>query len=337
MYSIKPYEINGKTITVIDVEQENISCTFMDYGAAILSIVVPDQDGNMESVVMAYDNLADYIENKRHLNATIGPTAGRIQNATFTIDNHTITLDKNMDDTHNLHGGRDALSYSFFKYSIREESDQSVVTFTLTKQSNAQHYPGNQRYVIIYTVKPGKLEIEFLAETDQPTLVNLTNHAYFNLSGSMKRTILSHLVQIHASNYMTLQGMIPIGIEPVSPQYDRQTLQTVFQNPWEGLDHPYILDEVSLDKIQATLIDPISKRRLDVYTSYPCIVCYTDNVPMPYKLLFGAENKQHMGICFETQNPPNGIHVEGCVDSILRPKEDYYHKTIFAFSVEESS
>lgn len=335
MYSIKTYEVEGKTYTLIDVEQDRISCTFLDYGATILSIKVPDKNGVMESVLIEYDQLSSYIENKRHLNATIGPTAGRIQNGTFAIDHDVVTLDKNMDDTHTLHGGVDALSYAMFKYSIREESDQTVLTFTTYKQNTNQYYPGNQRYVIIYTVKPQSVTIEFLAETDHATLVNLTNHAYFNLSGNMKKDILSHHLQLNASRVMTLDGMIPVGIEDVPQNLDYRTMREVDSKEFQGIDHPYLLDDVSFDVVQATLIDPVSKRRLDVYTTYPAIVCYTDNVPMTYRLKYNAENTTHRGICFETQNPPNGIHVEDCIDSILRPQQDYYHKTVFAFSIEE--
>jgi aldose 1-epimerase len=102
-----------------------------------------------------------------------------------------------------------------------------------------------------------------------------------------------------------------------------------------GVDDPYLLDTKSIDDIAVTLIEPASKRRLDVYTTYPCVVCYTDNFPQTTPLGFERPNITHMGICFETQNPPNGIHVEDVESSILRPHERYYHKTIFAFGLAE--
>ena len=336
MHSVNHYHAGGRDVTFIEVRQENIRITFMDYGAAIVSIFVPDKDGTMESVLLAYDSLAQYIGNKRHLNATIGPTAGRIKDAAFEIAGHEYRLDKNFEDKHNLHGGKDALSYRTFDYSIMDEDGRTQVVFHTHMKRSEQNYPGNQEYRIVYTVTAGELRIEFIAETDTPTLVNLTNHAYFNLSGNLRSDILEHQMRIRASQVVALDDdMIPTGLADVADTpLDYRAMRPIKGPGFRGVDQPYVLDVVDPHVAQASLVDPVSGRRLDVYTSYPAIVCYTDNFPMPYSLLWDAPNRPHMGVCFETQYAPGGTHLETFYNPVLKPGERYYHKTVFAFTVE---
>lgn len=329
--------IDDQELVFIHVEQENITATFLNYGAAIYDIFVPDALGKMEGVVITYQELSSYIQNKRHLNATIGPTAGRIKDAMFTIGSKTHHIDPNFAEKHTLHGGKDALSYTLFDYQVVEEENQSEIIFKTRKKAGEQLYPGNQQYTIIYTVSSGTITIEYVAETDYPSLVNLTNHAYFNLSGNLKTNILHHEMRIRAIQAMTLDSeMIPYGVHTITnTPLDFTSLRPINKPSFVEIDDPYILTDCTLDHPQATLIDPTTKRRLDVYTTYPAIVCYTDNFPMTYNLAYGAKNERYMGVCFEAQNPPNGLVVEGVESSILHPDERYYHKTIYRFSIEE--
>ncbi|QMS84351.1 aldose epimerase family protein [Candidatus Xianfuyuplasma coldseepsis] len=337
MYSIKKIPVGDQVLTMITVNTPQLDISFIDYGAAIYDLQVPDKDGHKETVVLQYQNMQQYLENKRHLNASIGPTAGRIQNGVYTIDDTTIQLDQNFLKKHTLHGGVDALSYTFFDFELLEEEERVQVTFKTVKKQYFQQYPGNQEYEIVYTIEGLNITIEFIAKTDTPTVINLTNHAYFNLSGNLRSTIMNHEMQIHASTKLALDDeMIPYAVESITDTiYDYTDMQPIQKPGFPGIDDPYMLDHVGLDTIAATVQDPVSKRRLDVYTTYPCVVCYTDNFPQDDALAFDRDNVLHMGVCFETQNPPNGIYVEGVESSILRPHERYYHKTIFAFSVEE--
>jgi aldose 1-epimerase len=337
MVDITPVLVDNKTIHLITVTQPNIEVTFLDYGAAVYDLKVPDQNGKMETVVLQYKNIEDYIENMRHLNATIGPTSGRIQNAEFTLHGTTYQLDKNFEEKHNLHGGSDAFSYTIFDYDVLQEQNRCEVTFRAYQPDTKKGYPGNQRYKIIYTVLDSEVRIEFIAETDEETLVNLTNHAYFNLSGNLRHDIRNHHLKIDASKRMTLDDeMIPIGVESVlDTPYDFTEERPIDGGSFVENDYPYILDEVDRLVSQATLFDPVSKRQLDVFTTYNTIVCYTDNFPMPYALAFGAPNNKYMGICFETQLPPNGIHVADMDSAILRPGDRYYHQTRWLFQVRQ--
>lgn len=337
MYSIKKVTLDNQEITLISIETPSLDIRFIDYGAAIYDLKVPDKNGRKETVVLQYRSLEQYPFNNRHLNASIGPTAGRIKDGLFTIDDVSIQLDQNFQNKHNLHGGHDALSYTTFDFELMEEDERIQVAFTAFKKNYYQQYPGNQEYRIIYTIIGQCVTVEFIAKTDTPTLVNLTNHAYFNLSGNLQTTIMNHKMQIHATEKLALDDeMIPYGIENIEKTvYDYTHLQPIQKPGFPGIDDPYLLDKVGIDNIAATLIDPTSKRRLDVYTTYPCVVCYTDNFPQSDDLAYDRDNVLHMGVCFETQNPPNGIYVDGVESSILRPTDRYYHKTIFQFSLEE--
>jgi len=344
MYSVNFQQLNNKKFTFIEVKQKNIEITFMDYGATIMSIIVPDNKGNMETVIMGYQNLESYLENDMYLNAIIGPTSGRIQNATFSINNKKYKLDKNFLGTENLHGGKECFAFKFFSYEIIDNPNETKIIFAIEKHAENSSYPGNQIIKIIYTIKEGELLIEFIGETDEDTLLNLTNHAYFNLSGNMKNDILNHKLFVNSSKHMELNTkFIPYKIDDsINTRFDYTKFKKIKNNFYDGIynlktkgiDEPFILDNVSFDCLQVKYKDEVSHRVLKIYTTYPVIVVYTHNYPNNSDLLFGVINKRHLGICFEAQLPPNGININGIDNGILRKNEKYYHKTLFKFSVD---
>ncbi len=345
MYLTNTYKLNNNDFTFIEVTQKNIRITFMDYGATIMSIFVPDAAGNMETVVMAYDSLDSYIENDMYLNAIIGPTSGRIGNATFELNGKIYGLDKNFEGTENLHGGKECFAFKFFNFEVIDEKDQTKVIFTLEKREEESLYPGNQSIKIIYTISEGRLLIEFTGETDKDTILNITNHAYFNLSGNMKEDILNHKLYIDSSKHMELnESLVPIKIkDSANTRFDFRELKRIKHNFYEGIyelktkgiDDPFVLGTNSFDHLQVKYKDEVSKRVLKVYTTYPVIVVYTHNYPNNLDLLFKVPNKRHMGICFETQLEPNGINIKNINDGILKKDKKYYHKTLYNFSIEE--
>ena len=341
MHSINKYIANRREITFIELKNENISVTFMDMGATLISIFTKDKHGKSESILMAYKNLKDYIEGEMYLNATIGPFSGRIANASFTLNNKKIKLEKNFFKTENLHGGFETLAYKVFDYKVEENK----VIFTYRKKKECSKFPGNQTFKITYTLSDNDLLIEFEANTDEDTLVNLTNHAYFNLSGNLKSNIMDHTLQINSSKTLELnEKFAPVGVKETLPkQLDFKKEKHIKDNfyegiydlPEKGIDNPLLLDEVSFDIPQVILKDSKSGRKMEVYTTYPCVVVYTHNHPDKRPLLFGAKHEMHMGICFETQYEPNGINVEGLNKSILKKEDTYYEKTKLTFSIEE--
>jgi len=335
MYTIVKKLVKNQELNIIEVKQENIEITFMDYGAAILSILVPDKNGLFETVLMGYEDLESYIENPIYLNAIIGPTSGRIKDATFNINGKEYVLDKNHLNMANLHGGSETFAYKVFDYHIVDNLDSTKVIFTLYKKQEESKYPGNQKIEIIYTIEDGKLYIEFNADTDEDTLLNLTNHAYFNLSGNLKSKILNHELYLNSSNIIQLdQYSIPYKVENILyTNLDYKNPRKVQSNGFTGIDHPFLIDEVNIEIPCAILKDSVSKRKLEVYTNYECFVCYTHEYPDDSKLLFGIEQIKNMGICFETQHAPNGINIDGLEDSILRKGHKYSYKSLYKFSV----
>lgn len=334
MYKISKNKINGHEIHLIEVKHEKIEITFMNYGAAIKSILVPDKNGMFETVLIDYDDLASYIENPIYLNAIIGPTSGRIKNASFEINDVQYTLDKNHLGMANLHGGSETFAYKTFDYHVEENASATRVIFRLRKLEEESKYPGNQQIEIVYTIENTSLLIEFNAKTDKDTLLNLTNHAYFNLSGNLKSNILEHELYLNSSNIVELdEYSIPYKVKSISnTNLDYKIPRKVQSNGFNGIDHPFLIDNNNFQKPCAIIRDFESKRMMEVFTDYECFVCYTHEYPGNSNLLNAKKQVKNMGICFETQHAPNGIHIEGLEDSILRHNESYNYKTLYKFS-----
>ena len=204
MYSVRKEAVKDKEFTLIEVSRKTIKMTFMDYGAAVLSIYVPDSIGNMETVLLSYDKLDYYIDNNLYLNATIGPISGRISNAKFKIHDIEYSLEKNFLGTTSLHGGSECFSYKIFDYKIIETNEKTQVIFTYQKEERYLGTPGNQDITITYDVYDSYYSVVFHAITDKDTLLNLTNHNYFNLSGDLKRTILGDTLKVNSSKHFLL-------------------------------------------------------------------------------------------------------------------------------------
>ncbi|MBU1019577.1 MAG: galactose mutarotase [Firmicutes bacterium] len=345
MYSITKQFINDLEVSIISVKRDLIQFSCMNYGATILDIIVPDKNGIMENVVMKYHDLNSYDHDEMYLNAIIGPTSGRIKDAEFTLGKTNYSLDKNFIHTHNIHGGEESFAFQLFEYQVEELDEETNIIFTFFKDANYSRYPGDQNIKITYKITDTALEIDFFGTTNQDTLLNMTNHAYFNLSGNMKKSILDHVLYVNASRYLSLDSeFIPTDLVSTKNTFldfltptlikDNMTAE-VRKLPTKGIDHPFILDDSDYTVVQAKLTDEQSKRSLSVYTTYPSIVIYTHNFPDGLKLEHNMPQVSQMGICFETQFEPNGIHVPNAHQAILLKDQVYHQKTLYQFSVEE--
>lgn len=344
MYSITKKQINNLDFDIITVKQEHIELTVSNYGCTIIELKTKDINNQFENIVMTYKNIESFIQNDMYLNSVVGPTAGRIKNATYSINNMPYHLDKNFFENENLHSGRDCFSFQLFEYKVFEQNNLTTIEFSLIKE-DSNHYPGTVNIKVLYHINDHDFTIEYIANTDKNTILNLTNHAYFNLSGNMKHTVLNHLVTINASNVMTLdENNVPVGKSDVTNTYLDFRTETKLQNHYfdgiyetrtGGIDHPFLFDTVSLDICNATLYDNQSKRLMEVYTTYPAVVVYAHNFPDNQELAYNTKTQKHLGICFETQNEPNGINIPNCNTSILKKDEVYHHQTIYRFSVKE--
>jgi aldose 1-epimerase len=343
MYYVNQYVARQRELNVITVEYDDIKAVFLDIGASIIDIQTKDYNEVMESVVVKYDNLRSYFKNRMYLNTTVGPTSGRIKNGRFVLNNQEIQLDLN-DGSNHLHGGKEGFSYRRFRYEVIEEENETKVIFRYTQKEALSLYPGTKEIKVVYTVKNTEILVEYFGKSDQDTLLNMTNHTYFNLSGNSKAKILDHTLYLNADKVMDLDDTYaPYTVKSVkklSLDFRKEkVLSSVFSKKLKdsmtkGIDHPFILEERDFDTLQARLFDPASKRVLDVYTTYPCIVVYTHNFPTKSKIMY-QKHEQYYGICLETQYEPNGINIDGLHDSVLLKGDQYYEKTLFRFGVKE--
>lgn len=320
--------------------KKGFSLDITDFGANIVGIKVPNKDGSKTDVVLGYDNLAQYEINDCFFGSTIGPSANRIADAKFTINGKTYNLVKN-DGENNLH------SDGNFGYHKRiwnaKENDNSVI-FSLTDNAT-MGFPGNKNVQVTFTVtEENEVKLDYYVTSDADTLINMTNHVYFNLEGHDKGTILNHKLQLLASNYTpVVAGSIPTG-----------EIASVKGTPFDFLEATIIGDRIDLDNEQlrlglgydhnwctdnydgnvrmvAELEAPISKRKLQVYTDQPGLQFYAGNCIGDHTGKDNAKYGKRTGLALESHVFPNSINQKGFPDAIYGPGKPYKTTTIFKF------
>lgn len=341
MYSVEQIKLSNKELSLITIENNNIKAKLLNYGAILVELLVDDKDGKKENIVLTHKNIDSYIENPAYFGATIGRTSGRIANGKFKIDDKEYTLYKNYGQNSG-HGGKEGFNKKIWDYKIIENEDEISVRFNYYSKDMEENYPGNLDVYIKYTLMDNKMIIEYNANTDKKTLCNLTNHSYFNLSGNYERDITNQLLYINSNKFLELNDkMIPTGRfidvtdTPMDFRKEKNIGESLEYNYSQiklanGLDHPWLLNK-SGNSI--TMIDYDSKRKMEISTSYPCVVIYSYNFPNDENLKYNKIGKKHYGICFETQYEPDGINHNNMNSSILKPNENYYEITEYKFSI----
>lgn len=316
----------------------------LNFGGIITSLEVPDKDGNLENVVLGYRNLQDYKDNPNYFGAIIGRVAGRIKESEFELDNERFKLDAN-ESKHHLHGGPEGFHQVLWDVDTFEENETNGLRLSHTSKDGEGGYPGNLTVIVTYTLTDdNKLVILYEASTDKSTPVTLTNHTYFNLSGSLKRTVASQQALVASDQYTELdEELLSTGrlLDTAASPFDLRSfkpLQEVFSSPHEqlhiageGIDH-YFLFSSDDEKPKAGLYDPESGRLMTIESNQPGLVLYTGNGLDDSLELKERKSEKHLGICFETQAFPAGLHHEGFPDLILKPGERYQKETVFSFS-----
>lgn len=311
-----------------------------NFGAILVNLLVPDKDGTMADVVLGFDKVDGYFGNGSFFGSTIGPSANRIDNASMEIDGVTYQLKVN-DGTNNLHSD-EALGYHKRVWNA-EPKDNSVV-FTL-EDNASMGFPGNKKVQVTYTVtEENELKIEYHVTSDKPTLINMTNHTYFNLSGHDSGSIENHRLYIDAFHYTPVyERLIPTGdLVPVEgTPFDFRTMKTIgdeidaddIQLKYgQGYDHNFAIDnwDGSVKKV-AEVQDPASGRKMVVYTDQPGVQFYAGNCIQPETGKGGAEYKKRSGLCLETQTFPDSIHQPQFQDVVYGPERPYNTTTIYKF------
>ncbi|CDQ20128.1 aldose 1-epimerase [Halobacillus karajensis] len=323
---------------------QGMSVHFLNFGGIITNISVPDRKGDSKNVVLCYKNFAEYVENPGYLGALIGRVAGRIQRASFQLEGKEYRVEAN-EGEHHLHGGKKGFHQQLWNASPFEDDGEIGVTLSHKSFDGEGGYPGTIDVAVTYTLTHDNcLIIDYFAETDQTTVLTLTNHSYFNLSGQADTTVHDHTLRLNSSCFAELdEELIPTGewinLNETPFNFRKQRLlgsslsyETTQQRVANGgLDHFFLLD--GEEKPDIRLEDETSGRTLEVETDQPGVVVYTSNNLPEGKALVEGKTRKHSGICIETQSSPASLHEEGFPEIVLSPDEPYHRRTVFKFGI----
>ena len=330
-------------MSFIELNNElNTKVILSTLGASIYDIQTLDKNNKLESIVYTTKTEDDFYKERSNLGKTIGRTGGRISNSKFILNNkeyHIPSWDPN-----GLHGGNDGLSYKEFEYSKVENNDYYEVDFYYFSPNLESGYPGDSTIHVVYRLykKINKLSINYIASSNEDTLMNLSNHTYFNLSGNSKSDILKHELCIHASKMERIEKLLPREIIPCEGIYSFNNSHFIGDylmdkeiiNNTNGYDFPYILDKN--DDYDIILKDIESKRVLKIKTTYPVVVVYTCNYVE--NLIMNNDKKMtpYYAVCLECMYHPNTINsdfLENKLD-ILKKDNRYFEQIDYYFEVE---
>ena len=327
-----------------------MSVAISNFGATILSINVPDKNGEFADVICGYDNLKSYIEADGYQGAIIGRVGNRICKGKFTLDGVDYNMYINNGPNH-LHGGKEGFDKKIWQvFSVSDTAEPSVKLFLLSKDGD-EGYPGNLAVTVTYTLKnDGSLSIRYEANTDKRTLINLTNHTYFNLGGYSSGKIYDHELWLDADTYLpTDESLIPTGEirgvqgTPFDFRIPKAIGRDIHMHDRDliiagGYDHciNFVGGETVLPKLRAKVVHKSSGRVMEMYTNQPCVQFYSGNFLTNEKYPFkdGIPQSIQMAFCLETQHMPDSINHEGFTNVILNPNEKYDYMTIYKFLTE---
>ena len=344
---------NGETVHSYTITSEGgISVTLIEFGAAINTLFVPDKNGNAVDVVCGYDKLSDYEDGDGYQGAVVGRFGNRIGKGKFTLDGVEYNLYCNNGNNH-LHGGKVGFSHKVWNSEAIEEEGADRVIFTLISPDGEENYPGTLNVSVEYRVVAGKeISITYHATTDKKTVLNLTNHTYFNLAGFDSGDVFDHVVYLDADRFVETDAeLIPTGKTPtvLNTPFDFRTAKTIGKD-WNleyepmklagGYDHCMIFAEHYEDAMQSPRVivtEPKSGRKMSVYTDLPSVQFYSanfmSNPDFPFK--GGYTQKTQHAFCLETENMPDSMNHEHFTNCVLNPGEEYKTQTVYAFEWKE--
>ena len=339
---VKDQEIELLTIT--DLES-GFEVRISNYGATLVSVKVPDRDGKVSDIAFGQNRVEDFKKHGAYLGAVVRQVANRIANGKFTLEGKDYSLFINNNNKHCLHGGHEGFNNKIWKL-VKDDiiNDTVKLEFQYTSPDGEENFPGTLTISTIFYISPMKIAWEFIATTDKTTIINITNHAYWNLSGL--DTVIDNLeLKLFADQYCPvdedglLTGVILTMDETPFSSSEFINISRIFKD-FGDVDNNFFITDYNVNNPQqlhkcAELYSKKTGRLMTVKTTEPCIQIYTGNF-MEGVFSFGKECKKHSGICLETQRIPNAINMPEFADSvILKPEQIYYHKTIHTFSIVE--
>lgn len=340
--------LQGKKVSLYLLKNSNgMEVAITNYGGRIVSLIAPSRNGKWADVVLGFDNIHDYVTIKNNFGALIGRYANRIGGARFELDGKVYNLEKN-DGNNSLHGG----FHGFYtKVWDATQSSDSVLELHYLSPDMEANYPGNLTVHVAYTLtKQNELKINYSATTDKTTVVNLTNHAYFNLKGAGAGTILDHILMIPANYFTPVNNeMIPTGelrsVEGTPMDFRQPTvIGKRIGDDYEqlklahGYDHNWVLKTYASDSVllAARVTEPASGRVLEVFTTEPGLQCYTGNfLDGTIKGKYGKTYLRRGAVCLETQHFPDSPNKPEFPTTVLKPGETYHSLCIYKFIIEK--
>jgi aldose 1-epimerase len=328
--------------------ETGMQVSITSYGAAVTSVMVPDALGKIDDVVLGYDDLESYLKNTYYLGSVVGRYCGRIAGGRFSIDGKEYRLPVN-NGKNSLHGGIKGFDKQVWLCKEIQCNGSAGLELSYTSADGEEGYPGTLSATVTYQLTDNnELRIDYTAETDKATIVNLTNHTYFNLSGAGTGDILSHEVAIHAKRFLAQDtSQIPTG-----------ELRPVAQTPFDftsggaplgkhieandeqisigsGYDHTWLIDNIgNAPAHAATVFEPSTRRLLEVFTTEPGLHLYSGNYLED--TVRGKNGKPYLrrhGFCLETQHFPDSPNRPEFPSVVLRPGQTFKSTTVFKFSV----
>jgi len=340
--------MDDKNISLWTLKNKNgMEMSVTNFGAKVVTLFVPDKDGNFVDVVTGFESIDKYIQsNELYFGAAIGRVGNRIAMGKFTIEGKEYKVIANNGENH-LHGGERGLHAVVWD---AKQTNQSTLELTYLSKDGEEGYPGNMEIKMIYKLTDDNgFEIEYYATTDKTTLCNLTHHSYFNLSGEGNETITDHQLYINAKGFtITDGGLIPTGeIVPVegtpldftSPTAIGDRIYADYDALLKGFgyDHNFVIDKKETGvELVATAVSPVTKIKMDVYTDQPGIQLYSGNFMDGREIgLTGKPYKYRSAFCLETQKFPDAPNKPQFPSIILKPGDTYRHTCIYKFSVNQ--
>lgn len=340
------YPVSHPGIREVTLENENgMSVSFLNYGGIITRISVPDRRGNFSNVVLSYRDPEDYLDNPGYFGAIIGRTAGRIKGAFFDLEGIRYFLAKNYGENSG-HGGTRGFDKKIFRLEPNIGNTWVKLHLTCKADDMEEGYPGELTVHVTYTLtEDNTFRIDYQAESDETTLVNMTNHSYFNLSGDFAERIEMHKLQIAAKRYAELdETSAPTGrlLDVKGSPFDFGTLKSIgtdigANDPQlaigKGYDHPFLLDNGQDDDIKIRLVHEGSGRVLDILTDNEAVVFYSQNYTQGQSIQNGEILPERRSVALELQRLPIGKDGAFLDHSLLRGGETYHTFTEFRFGV----
>ena len=341
-------EVEGKQVSLYTLQAGDLTMQVTNFGARVVSLWTPDKNGSYEDIVLGYNNIETYLNNpgERFLGAVVGPYANRIAAGTYSIGEETYNFPQN-NNGQTLHGGDFGLDRVVWDVFA---ADSSSIVFTYTHADGQEGMPGNLEIFMTYTLTPeNEFKVEYLAQTDKPTHVNISHHSFFNLKGEGNGTINDHVLYINASKTTPVDSvLIPSG-EIVSVEgtpFDFRTPKAIGQDVnveneqlknGAGYDHNWVLDRTTPSDLElaASVYEPASGRYMEVWTDQPALQFYGGNFfDGTTKGKYDKALNYRESIALETQKYPDSPNHDNFPSTLLSPGEEYTHVCVYRFSTK---